>query len=220
MIWYGINSCTCLWPVWQLPEVLICSCVVSPQLYFVYWDMSRCLRTLTNTLEEHSCVANDIQVRDSSLCSPPPPPSSIFLTYPYERSLKNLQPDAVERLILTGLDHIKVSLRHFRRTSWGRKWLISSWWAKQRLTRGSLSRTRSRAQRSTGPCWGLRVSPAAAGQQSWRSSAPATASSPMPRFLLRWGGLPLQLTIKSGSDQNVKNCLSKAGTLNQCFQPY
>ncbi|CAF92297.1 unnamed protein product [Tetraodon nigroviridis] len=31
------------------------------QLYFVYWDMSRCLRTLTNTLEENNYVANDIQ---------------------------------------------------------------------------------------------------------------------------------------------------------------
>lgn len=204
MIWYGINSCTCLWPVWQLPEVLICSCVVSPQLYFVYWDMSRCLRTLTNTLEEHSCVANDIQVRDSSLCSPPPPPpSSIFLTYPYERSLKHLQPDAVEGLTLTGLDHAEVSLRRFRRTSWGREWLISSWWAKQRPARASLSRTRSRARRSTGPCWGPRGSPAAAGRRSWRSSAPATASPPMPRFLLRWGGLPLAV------DHQIRICMQR-----------
>lgn len=34
-----------------------------PQLYFVYWDMSRCLRTLTETLEEGSFVDGDIQVR-------------------------------------------------------------------------------------------------------------------------------------------------------------
>ncbi|XP_022603463.1 transmembrane protein 268 isoform X2 [Seriola dumerili] len=30
-------------------------------LYVVYWDMSRCLRALTETLEEHSFVANDTQ---------------------------------------------------------------------------------------------------------------------------------------------------------------
>lgn len=34
-----------------------------PQLYFVYWDMSRCLKTLTETLEEGSCMNGDIQVR-------------------------------------------------------------------------------------------------------------------------------------------------------------
>lgn len=36
---------------------------VRPQLYFVYWDMSRCLKTLTETLEEGSLVHGDIQVR-------------------------------------------------------------------------------------------------------------------------------------------------------------
>ncbi|XP_061615173.1 transmembrane protein 268 [Phyllopteryx taeniolatus] len=30
------------------------NCKGSMQLYFVYWDMARCLRTLTETLEEHS----------------------------------------------------------------------------------------------------------------------------------------------------------------------
>lgn len=87
IFWYGINRCRCLWLVWQLPQVLICSCVVSLQLCFVYWDMSRCLRTLTDSLEERGCVADDIQVWDSSFSSPPPP-SSIFLTCPYDRSLK------------------------------------------------------------------------------------------------------------------------------------
>lgn len=33
---------------------------MSPQLCFVYWDMSRCLRTLADALEEHS---SDVQVR-------------------------------------------------------------------------------------------------------------------------------------------------------------
>lgn len=151
------------------------SWVVSPQLYFVYWDMSRCLRTLTDTLEERSGVANGLQVRDYSLCSPPPPLSS-FIRH------------------------------HFHRTNWGRKWLILSWWAKQRLRQGWLSRTWSRGRRSTGPCWGLRGSPAAAGQPSWRSSAPATASSPMHHFLLRWGGL---LDYQSGICIQRKNCLGK-----------
>nr|XP_046272865.1 transmembrane protein 268 isoform X2 [Scatophagus argus] len=36
------------------------NCAGNMQLYFVYWDMSHCLRTLTETLEEHSFV-NDIQ---------------------------------------------------------------------------------------------------------------------------------------------------------------
>lgn len=69
--------------VWQLPEFLFL-CVVSPQLYFVYWDMSHCLRTLTDTLEEHNCAVNDIQVRGFTLCCL----SShllIFLTCPQKR---------------------------------------------------------------------------------------------------------------------------------------
>ncbi|XP_044026586.1 transmembrane protein 268 isoform X2 [Siniperca chuatsi] len=37
------------------------NCSGNMQLYFVYWDMSRCLRALTETLEEHSFVANDTQ---------------------------------------------------------------------------------------------------------------------------------------------------------------
>ncbi|XP_056255568.1 transmembrane protein 268 isoform X2 [Seriola aureovittata] len=37
------------------------NCTGNMQLYVVYWDMSRCLRALTETLEEHSFVANDIQ---------------------------------------------------------------------------------------------------------------------------------------------------------------
>lgn len=37
------------------------NCTGVMQLFFVYWDMSRCLRALTETLEEHSFVANDTQ---------------------------------------------------------------------------------------------------------------------------------------------------------------
>ncbi|XP_050923879.1 transmembrane protein 268 isoform X3 [Lates calcarifer] len=37
------------------------NCTGNMQLYFVYWDMSRCLRALTETLEERSFVANDTQ---------------------------------------------------------------------------------------------------------------------------------------------------------------
>uniref|UniRef100_A0A3B4VCC2 Transmembrane protein 268 n=1 Tax=Seriola dumerili TaxID=41447 RepID=A0A3B4VCC2_SERDU len=37
------------------------NCTGNMQLYVVYWDMSRCLRALTETLEEHSFVANDTQ---------------------------------------------------------------------------------------------------------------------------------------------------------------
>lgn len=50
-------------PWWPL-TLLYSSLCVSLQLYFVHWDMSRCLRALTETLEEHSFVANDIQVRE------------------------------------------------------------------------------------------------------------------------------------------------------------
>uniref|UniRef100_A0A4W6E513 Transmembrane protein 268 n=1 Tax=Lates calcarifer TaxID=8187 RepID=A0A4W6E513_LATCA len=42
------------------------NCTGNMQLYFVYWDMSRCLRALTETLEERSFVANDTQVSESS----------------------------------------------------------------------------------------------------------------------------------------------------------
>ncbi|KAM9339966.1 transmembrane protein 268 [Symphorus nematophorus] len=37
------------------------NCTGHMQLYFVYWDMSHCLRTLTETLEERSFVANETQ---------------------------------------------------------------------------------------------------------------------------------------------------------------
>ncbi|XP_035476383.2 transmembrane protein 268 [Scophthalmus maximus] len=37
------------------------NCTGNMQLYFVYWDMAHCLRALTETLEERSFVANDIQ---------------------------------------------------------------------------------------------------------------------------------------------------------------
>ncbi|XP_034066167.1 transmembrane protein 268 isoform X3 [Gymnodraco acuticeps] len=37
------------------------SCSGNMQLSFVYWDMSRCLRALTETLEERSFVVNDTQ---------------------------------------------------------------------------------------------------------------------------------------------------------------
>ncbi|XP_035039336.2 transmembrane protein 268 isoform X1 [Hippoglossus stenolepis] len=37
------------------------SCTGNMQLYFVYWDMTRCLRALTEALEDHSFVANNIQ---------------------------------------------------------------------------------------------------------------------------------------------------------------
>ena len=49
-------------PWWPL-TLLYSSPCVSLQLYFVHWDMFRCLRALTETLEERSFVANDIQVR-------------------------------------------------------------------------------------------------------------------------------------------------------------
>ncbi|XP_077447525.1 transmembrane protein 268 [Stigmatopora argus] len=35
------------------------NCKGSIQLYFVYWDMACCLRTLTETLEDHSLAGND-----------------------------------------------------------------------------------------------------------------------------------------------------------------
>ncbi|XP_058474409.1 transmembrane protein 268 [Solea solea] len=37
------------------------NCSGNMQLYFVYWDMSLCVRALTEALEEHSFVENDIQ---------------------------------------------------------------------------------------------------------------------------------------------------------------
>lgn len=37
------------------------SCTGNMQLYFVFWDMSRCLRALTETLEERSSVEDDTQ---------------------------------------------------------------------------------------------------------------------------------------------------------------
>ncbi|TMS18672.1 Transmembrane protein 268 [Larimichthys crocea] len=46
------------------------NCNGNMQLYFVYWDMSHCLRALTETLEERSSVANDTQVRESSTSVP------------------------------------------------------------------------------------------------------------------------------------------------------
>lgn len=67
----------------QFSRVPVLFMYVSLQLYFVYWDMSRCLKTLTDTLEEPSCVANDVHVRNSILFSPPPP-LLIFLTCSHE----------------------------------------------------------------------------------------------------------------------------------------
>lgn len=68
--------------IWQLLTLYSYLCVcVCLQLYFVYWDMSRCLRALTETLEERSFEVNDIQVRESSsVCSPAP--LSILLAHP------------------------------------------------------------------------------------------------------------------------------------------
>ncbi|XP_045915351.1 transmembrane protein 268 [Micropterus dolomieu] len=37
------------------------NCTGNMQLYFVYWDMSRCLRVLTETLEEYSFVESETQ---------------------------------------------------------------------------------------------------------------------------------------------------------------
>ncbi|XP_029976366.1 transmembrane protein 268 [Salarias fasciatus] len=37
------------------------NCTGSMKLYFVYWDMSQCLRALTETLEEQSFTSSDIQ---------------------------------------------------------------------------------------------------------------------------------------------------------------
>lgn len=56
--------------LWQLLTLMYWSLCVSLQLYFVYWDMSHCLRALTETLEERSSVANDTQVRESSTSVP------------------------------------------------------------------------------------------------------------------------------------------------------
>ncbi|XP_054461974.1 transmembrane protein 268 isoform X3 [Anoplopoma fimbria] len=39
------------------------SCTGNMKLYFVFWDMSRCLRALTETLEEGSFVENDTQTQ-------------------------------------------------------------------------------------------------------------------------------------------------------------
>ncbi|XP_075962549.1 transmembrane protein 268 isoform X3 [Anarhichas minor] len=39
------------------------SCTGNMQLYFVFWDMSRCLSALTETLEERSFVENDTQIK-------------------------------------------------------------------------------------------------------------------------------------------------------------
>lgn len=50
---------------------VFCVCVC-PQLCFVYWDMSCCLRTLTEILEEgRSFVADDIQVSRTLFATPP-----------------------------------------------------------------------------------------------------------------------------------------------------
>lgn len=37
------------------------NCTGNMKLYFVYWDMTRCLRALTETLEDRSSAANDTQ---------------------------------------------------------------------------------------------------------------------------------------------------------------
>ncbi|XP_060948882.1 transmembrane protein 268 [Limanda limanda] len=39
----------------------VTSCTGNMQLYFVYWDMTRCLRALTEALEDRSFEANNIQ---------------------------------------------------------------------------------------------------------------------------------------------------------------
>ncbi|XP_041867811.1 transmembrane protein 268 [Melanotaenia boesemani] len=45
------------------------NCTGNMQLYFVYWDMSRCLTTLTETLEERSFVMTDTQKKLASRMS-------------------------------------------------------------------------------------------------------------------------------------------------------
>ncbi|XP_008289776.1 transmembrane protein 268 isoform X2 [Stegastes partitus] len=45
------------------------NCTGNMQLYFVYWDMSRCLRALTETLEDHSFVTTDAQSKLKSKMS-------------------------------------------------------------------------------------------------------------------------------------------------------
>ncbi|KAG7225449.1 hypothetical protein INR49_027443 [Caranx melampygus] len=47
------------------------NCTGVMQLFFVYWDMSRCLRALTETLEERSFVANDTQVTAAAAAADP-----------------------------------------------------------------------------------------------------------------------------------------------------
>lgn len=88
--------------------LLSSSLCVSVQLYFVYWDMSRCLRALTETLEERSFVANDTQVSESStsvalfvlllyrffLCSHVSPPFKVN---------RNIILAATERIFISGL---------------------------------------------------------------------------------------------------------------------
>ncbi|XP_069555701.1 transmembrane protein 268 [Brachyistius frenatus] len=45
------------------------NCTGNTQLYFVYWDMSPCLRTLTETLEERSSATTDTQKKLKSKMS-------------------------------------------------------------------------------------------------------------------------------------------------------
>uniref|UniRef100_A0A3Q1ES10 Transmembrane protein 268 n=1 Tax=Acanthochromis polyacanthus TaxID=80966 RepID=A0A3Q1ES10_9TELE len=45
------------------------NCTGNMQLYFLYWDMSRCLRTLTETLEGHSFMTTDTQSKLKSRMS-------------------------------------------------------------------------------------------------------------------------------------------------------
>lgn len=62
----------------MLHLLTLLSIPVSLQLYFVYWDMSRCLRALTETLEGRSFVTADTQVWVCHSVCPPPAPL-IFL---------------------------------------------------------------------------------------------------------------------------------------------
>lgn len=81
-----------------------CVCVcVCPQLCFVYWDMSRCLRTLTETLEEGSSfVAGDVQVSRTLFATPPPLPAHLSILPPHLMSVleinTNINGDAAERI--------------------------------------------------------------------------------------------------------------------------
>lgn len=91
---------------------LVCIVCVCPQLCFVYWDMSRCLRTLTETLEEGSSfVSGDIQVSRTLFALPPPDPLSILP--PHLMSVleinTNISGDAAERIFYRRISVKKLS---------------------------------------------------------------------------------------------------------------